>query len=343
MLNIIIIIRVDGCVRGGCQLSRWYILVHGDGDGVVTGALAYRALRGEKKVFFTHPAGLHEDLSIAEGNVFIGDIALAVGLWESVVEKLSKLIRSGYKVIYVDHHPFPKGFDPGLLDGNIVHSLDGSASELSYRFFVEKGFIETNMDLERLALFGAISDYLDETKWAREKLLHWDKRMVYFEAGVLSEGLEGSRKMYEFKRDLVKYLSTGRLPSSFSPLVVRALFMASEEEELRRRVEKRSEKLRCIGYIINPEGSVPRAATYVMGYTGKPVGIAVEEKRGVAVMSLRSRSPKINLHDILENLAPKYGGTGGGHSNAAGARIPLDNLKTFLFELDNIVCSITGG
>ena len=87
--------------------------------------------------------------------------------------------------------------------------------------------------MSRVAIYGAISNYLDETPWVKKTLENWDKRTIYFEAGVLSQGLEGARKLYEFKRRVVKHLSENRLPSEMSELIVRALMESVSEEEMR--------------------------------------------------------------------------------------------------------------
>ncbi len=321
----------------------WYIVVHGDSDGVVSGALAYRALGGNPRIYFSHPAGLAEDLRTVRGNVFVADIALVSHGWERVLDSFRDIRKLGHEVIYIDHHPLPSGFRREYFPGRMVHDTCCSASELTYKFFHSKNsYVGDERALERLALFGAISDYLDETPWVKERLRRWDKRMVYFEAGVLSEGLEGSRRMYDFKRELVRILSSGMMPSAYSPLVIRALFMASQEEDLRRYVESEAKTMKCISVVMDPPGSVPRAATYALGATGKAVGVAVERRKGMAVMSLRSSSEKIDLHRLLEETIRHYGGVSGGHRNAAGARVPEANLESFLRKLDERVCESMG-
>jgi single-stranded-DNA-specific exonuclease len=42
----------------------------------------------------------------------------------------------------------------------------------------------------------------------------------------------------------------------------------------------------------------------------------------------------VNLGKILQSLAPKHGGVGGGHAIAAGATVPQNNMQSFLTELE---------
>ncbi len=310
------------------------LFVHGDSDGVVCGALAYHYYRGrgdDVEIVFTHPAGLVEDLeefAKPGERVFIADIALSEKHLDEIVELFRRYSRAG-ELIYIDHHPGPLGINVRELEGTIVHDTCCSASELTYRFLEDTlGF-----EYSRVALYGAIGDYLDETPWARKTLHDWDKRSVYFEAGVLTQGLEASRKLYDFKRHVVKHLSENRLPSSLSELLVRALIESVNEEEMRRWIMRNVVKLEMIGYVVEPPGSLGRAANYARVYSGKPVGLAASKHRGTMVMSLRSVR-EIDLNRILRTIAPRLNGTGGGHPYAAGARIPVNKFMEFLEILD---------
>ncbi len=311
-------------------MDRWVLLVHGDSDGVVSGALAYYyySSRGsEVSVYFTHPADLAKDLKefVEPGdNVFIADIALSephIG----EIKKLFEEINARGSLVYIDHHPEPLGLRPTDLFGTIIHNTCCSASELVYRYFSSRGL---NDEYSRVALYGAIGDYLDETPWVRDMLSRWDKRMVYFEAGVLVQGLEGSRKLYDFKRDALKLLARNQLPSSDSELLLRALVQSRRDESMRLWVMDNVRIHGAVAYVSNPPGSLGRAANYARIYGGRPMGLAFEERGNMLVMSLRSR--KVDLNTVLRQITKLTGGTGGGHSFAAGARIPRDKLGLFL-------------
>ncbi len=311
-------------------MSRWVLLIHGDSDGVVSGALAYAYLAGrgfDVDIYFTHPAGLAEDLrSFAElgDNVFIADIALSekhLGEIESLFRRYSEHGR----LLYIDHHPEPLSLKPRDLWGEIIHDTCCSASELVYRYFSERGL---SREYERVALYGAIGDYLDETPWVKKALLDWDKRSVYFEAGILVQGLEGSRKEYDFKRRIVRLLARNMLPSSDSRLVLKALEQSIRDEELRIRIKSMLKVKGLVSYVVDPGGSLGRAANYARIYGGTPIGLACEIRDTKCVASLRSVSVDLNL--LLRRITPLIDGTGGGHPYAAGARFPRDRLDEFI-------------
>ncbi len=68
--------------------------------------------------------------------------------------------------------------------------------------------------------------------------------------------------------------------------------------------------------------------------TGAEVGVAAEERGDIYVMSLRSR--RVDLNQFLRSFAKRYGVSGGGHPNAAGARMPKRLLKTLVEELNRL-------
>lgn len=70
------------------------------------------------------------------------------------------------------------------------------------------------------------------------------------------------------------------------------------------------------------------------GLTGAEVGVAAEERGEIYVMSLRSR--RADLNQVLRDFARRYGVSGGGHPNAAGARMPKHLLKALVEELNRL-------
>lgn len=213
-----------------------------------------------------------------------------------------------------------------------IHDTCCSASELTYRFFEGEGL---DPEYSRIALYGAIGDYLDETPWVKKELDRWDKRSIYLEAGILIQGLEGSRKDHEFKRKVVEHLSGNHLPSTLRELSERALKQSIVDEHLRVWVKQNILKYgTSISYVINPPGSVGRAANYARIYGATPVGIALEERKDIFVMSLRA-IPGIDLNRILREMSHQLGIHGGGHPQAAGARVEKDKLYRFLKLLES--------
>lgn len=309
------------------------ILAHGDSDGVCSASVVKAAVIDEYnsiRVYFTHPVHLANDVKeFARGDLIILDVAID----EKSVASLTEFLKgfTGH-VTYVDHHPPPLatvpaeiGFDEIVVD----YTSEASASELTFRRFGSR----LSRDYDRVALYGAIADYADATEWVRNSLERWDKRDLFFESGILSHGLEGARKLYEFKREIVDHLARNLKPSAHDELVKRAIAHAKENEELYVWVKNNLIVEGYVAYVINPPGSLGIAATYALGISGARIGLAAEAKDDLMVMSVRSAG-ELDLNKALRELSHQIEGSGGGHKKAAGARIRSSDFKKFLMLLN---------
>ncbi|MEM2150714.1 MAG: DHHA1 domain-containing protein [Candidatus Bathyarchaeia archaeon] len=313
-------------------MVKW-IFTHSDGDGICSGALALAA-NPDARVFFTHPHGLLEDLdNVSESDsAIICDISLPEDKLAGVLERFSEISKFG-ELIYIDHHPLPENLRPENIPGKIVHSVGSSASELTYMLFQER----LVWLMSRVAIYGAISDYLDNTTTISRLLCGWDKRTIYFETGILVQGLEGLKRNHDFKRKIIFHLASCRPPSLYPDLVGVALENTRREDELINSLSRYVRVYGDVAYALDVPFSAGKTATYVRAISNALVGVAGEEKKGFIDMSLRTCEKSIDLNHILRRISPKLGGSGGGHPQAAGARIPKENFLEFIRELDMAV------
>ena len=309
------------------------ILVHGDSDGVCSGALALAA-NPDSRVFFTSPMELAQDLkAIDDGSsVIICDIALIESTLPEVLDRM-RFLSSKNPVLYIDHHPFPAGLDLTELPGTIIHELGPCASELTYKAFQDKLLRKAS----RIAIYGAIGDYADHTPFIQKLLKDWDRRAIYFEAGVLIQGLEGTRGDIGFKLETVKLLSENRLPSSSGELLERALTQTHNEERTLAKIEGAIKKIGEIAYVLDIGLSASKAAMYARAVAGASVGIAGETLDGIVDLSLRTERSDLDLNVLVRDVAQRFGGEGGGHPKASAARIPSTAFGKFLEALNALI------
>lgn len=307
-----------------------WIFAHGDTDGICSGAIALAA-NPEAHVFFTHPYGLAEDLNAARDNdtVIICDIALSESHLTRILQRFSSIAEKG-NLTYVDHHPLPEAIPKDWMPGRIVHSLDSSTSELAYSLF------QSALDplQARVAIFGAIGDNQDNTPSIQKLLKRWDKRTLYFESGILIQGIEGQKRNYELKRSIISNLARNIPPSTDDQLIELAVQQTRLEESAIRELMTQVQVRGKIAYTFNFPFSLGKTAIYAMGLTYALIGVACEEWKGVIDMSLRTSNSEIDLNRLLRRIVPKLGGSGGGHRAAAGARIPKEKIEIFLNELN---------
>ena len=63
--------------------------------------------------------------------------------------------------------------------------LKPAASELTYRLFEDR----LDRDMRRIAIYGAIGDFCDNTPHVKSWVKDWDKRSLYFQAGTLTQAI----------------------------------------------------------------------------------------------------------------------------------------------------------
>ncbi|WP_406669853.1 DHHA1 domain-containing protein [Methanolobus sp. ZRKC4] len=307
------------------------ILTHGDSDGVCSGAIAKSAFP-DSDVYFTSPIGVLDELHLADGyeNVIICDIAVDESKCVDLFKRLGEIAENS-NLTYIDHHPLPqKCINADWLH----HDVNVCAAELTYKVLEKR----LNRDMRRVAIYGAIGDYYDNTPSVKEWLRDWDKRNLFYQAGTLIQALIYMGRNYNFKRSLLIPLSRDVIPSEIPDVPKLAKEGSHLEEMLRLRVKKQVKALSHLAYVIDPKGYMSKSAIYAASYGRKDVGISAEyrHKRHAYDMSLRSRDT-VDLNMLLRRIAPRFGGSGGGHAAAAGARIPKESFEVFLREFDKAI------
>jgi Single-stranded DNA-specific exonuclease len=309
---------------------RTIILTHGDSDGICAGAVTLAAHPGSP-LFFTNAVSVLADIEQARGfdRVVVCDIAINIPTASQLKAKLDDIARDS-EVIYIDHHPLPQGFGAEWL----ISDLTSSASEMAFRHFRN----DLHPDMSRVALYGAIGDYRDNSESIHEMIQDWDKRSLYYQAGTLSQGIEIGRRDYEFKRWLAAQLARNVLPSDIDVLAKNAVIASRQENELRKKVAVDVVGMRNISYVLDQNACMSKAAIYARVYGHTPVGISFEyrDHRDAYDFSMRAKGD-LNLNLIVSEVAARYGGSGGGHPLAAGGRVPAKNLKRFLKDFDETV------
>ncbi|MEM2696052.1 MAG: DHH family phosphoesterase [Thermoproteota archaeon] len=119
-----------------------------------------------------------------------------------------------------------------------------------------------------------------------------------------------------------------------------ALENTRREEEIVQRIGDYMRVYGDVAYALDVPFSLGKTAIYVRAAAGVSVGVAGERRRGLVDMSLRTCRADLDLNRILRRIAPRLGGSGGGHPMAAGARVPEEKFELFIEELSKAIGGI---
>jgi single-stranded-DNA-specific exonuclease len=316
-------------------MNRTMVLTHADCDGICAGAIALARFPGSG-VFFTKPVSICDDLKNIEAErIVICDIAINKAEQQRFMDALAG---KHARIMYFDHHPLPKDFRK-RLSGTLevfVHDDKASASELVYRHF-EK---ELPKEMIWAALYGAIGDYSEDTEFVHRQITSWDKRSINFEVCVISLGTKNDEfGSYDAKRNIVRTMAEGRTPSEIPGLVKSSAEAVKREFELYKVVKKKAKTMGKIGYLTDTPsfGFRGPAALFAATATGNPVGICVYKREKYLDVTIRARESGIPLNKLAEIASESVKGSGGGHENAAGAKIPFGTLEQFLKKMNEMI------
>jgi RecJ-like exonuclease len=322
-------------------VTKSFVLSHGDLDGITSGAIALLQFPGST-FYFTRPSQIHQDLfRVAKDKpdiVHISDIAINTRKFESILQALDRFPEST-TIYWIDHHPMTTKQKRALKSRvDFFHEVGPCAAELVYRKF-ESTLPEHAL---RLALYGAIGDYCDDTVFARQHFDDVDKRTLYLEAGILVQALQEIDYRKESK-DLVYQLTLGVKPSSMNDMVDLALKATRIEHEVFRYIQQNAKQVGSVGYILDMpiNGYRGKSAKFSAYVTNSKVGISARSSEDEVDMSIRRRGSDIDLNRVLNIILDEFSGaSGGGHPAAAGASLDLNDFQKFLQVLANYLKSV---
>jgi oligoribonuclease NrnB/cAMP/cGMP phosphodiesterase (DHH superfamily) len=281
------------------------IITHGDVDGILSAAIAIRRL-GESELKFSGPGSIDKALSKVRGvdELLILDIGLNRSKLEGVEAELRRLIGSGCRVYWCDHHRWDDKSSSRLSE---LIELRLKPSQSNARLVLEW---LGGGDFERRLV--EIADDADTGKYALEisriyNAISTSKKMKVKLIGKLVEGYLIDEGLEDFGRK--KLLS----------------IESQVEEALKRvKIEETHEGRRFCVIDIRAGGPGSLIARKASEDLGADFCFVFNCKR----FSLYAgRMKEVDLRVICES----YGG--GGHPYACGGRIKLSFLKRLVCRL----------
>ncbi|MEM3833696.1 MAG: DHH family phosphoesterase [Thermoprotei archaeon] len=317
-------------------MSGTYILFHGDSDGVC-GAAQALIVYPDAELRITKPNRLFIDLEHLpqKSRIIIIDIALDAQIYNGILYKFKEIVQNEGEIVYIDHHKMSSR----LLSNDIttavkyVYEEGVSAAELTNRAFN----LQNNNWAVTLAYYGAFADYLDNTPLMETFLKMIDRRNLILEASLLSTALETMDISMKIKT--TRDLASGLRPSELQYVLFYALLGLYYENQIYKYVEKNAKRIGQLSVVINPpyQGFLGRAAVYAMTVHNSLFGLAARHEKETVDISIRSKTNKIDLSNIASELAKQFGGSGGGHTIAAGMRIPIETFDKFIDTIASIL------
>lgn len=309
-----------------------------DADGISSAALIRQAFGGET-VLVDYP-GLMPALEALEHDeklksLYICDLGLSKNNQDQFVEILSSLKKKKVAITYVDHHDI----DPEIVKKlqkakiKIIHDVNECTTVQVYGAFKSK----LSDHAAFIAACAAITDYMEDRPKGSRLLQIYDRQFALISATVLTYNIVGHQKDPDYLLYLVEMLSESKYPHEIPNSFEFAQIQVEKLATMIEKVKKSLKKMKNLGYMEIIDAGASGAVNFVLGLSGKDVGVAYKERvdHGIYAVSIRgSKSCSIHLGRLVNSLAQDFGGSGGGHDKACGAVIPKDKIIPFIKALN---------
>ena len=310
-----------------------------DADGISSAALIKQAFGGDT-ILVDYP-GMMDELEALRNDVklkklFICDVGLNKQTNDSFVDLLTELRKKRISVTYVDHHDIDPKVATKLkkINVNLIHDISECTAVLVYDAFKKKLSEHSTF----IAACGAITDYMENRPIASKLLQMYDRQFALVNATVLTYNIVGHQKDPDYLLYLVDELSESKFPHELPNTYEFAQIQVGKLAEIMSKVRKSMKVSKNLAHMEVLDSGASGAVNFVLGFSGKDVGIAYKERvdKGIYAVSVRgSPSCKTHLGRLLSSVAADLGGSGGGHDKACGAVIPKRKIKKFLQEMNS--------
>ena len=310
-----------------------------DADGISSAALIKQAFGGDS-VLVDYP-GMVDALELLRNDkklkkLFICDLGLNKQINDNFVELLTELRKKRVSVTYIDHHDIDSKVITKLkkIKVKLIHDISECTSVLVYDTFKRKLSEHSSF----IAACGAITDYMENKPVASKLLQMYDRQFALVNATVLTYNIVGHQKDPDYLLYLVDELSESKFPHQIPNTFEFAQIQVGKLAEIMLNVRKSMKVSKNLAHMEVLDSGASGAVNFVLGFSGKDVGIAYKERvdKGIYAVSVRgSPSCKTHLGRLLSSVAADLGGSGGGHDRACGAVIPKRKMKKFLQEMNS--------
>ncbi|HJU13138.1 MAG TPA: DHHA1 domain-containing protein [Candidatus Nitrosotalea sp.] len=310
-----------------------------DADGIGAASLIKQAFGGDTRLV-DYP-GLMTELDQLRNDdtlktVFICDLGLSKTNQDQFVELLKELRKKRVSVTYIDHHDLDDSIRKKIesLKVKLIHTVNECTTVQVYNAFKTK----LNDHSSLIAACSAVTDYMEDRPIGSKLLQRFDRQFILLEATVLTFTIVSHQKDNEYLLYLVEELSQSKYPHDIPNTFEFARIQAERISGVIQKVKDNMKKMKNLAYMEVTDSGASMVVNFVLGLSGKDVGVSYKfrEEKGIYAVSIRgSRSCKIHLGRIVNQLATDLGGSGGGHDKACGAVIPKDKISQFVKKFNS--------
>ena len=309
-----------------------------DCDGISSAALIRQAFGGDS-MLVDYPGQMEalNQIVLDEKlkSLFICDLGLSKKTQDEFIDIMNRLRKNKVSITYIDHHDIDPTVVTALekLKVKVIHDINECTTVQVYAAYKSK----LNDHASFVATCAAITDYMEDRPLGSKLLQIYDRQFALISATVMTYNIVGHQREPDYLQYLVEELSDSKFPHDIPNTFEFAQIQVEKLSQMIAKVKKGMKTMTNLGHMEILDSGASGAVNFVMGLSGKDVGVAYKERidHGIYAVSVRgSKNCKVHLGKIVNLLATSLGGSGGGHDKACGAVVPKPKIKKFLTELN---------
>ena len=309
-----------------------------DLDGLGAAALVKQAT-GAKTILvdYMEKMDVLRNLSSLDAtDLYICDLGTSVTEEEEFCDILKGQCDSGVNVTYIDHHAISDKTKKKLINSGVVlvHDIQECTSVQVFFLLREKLSSESFFT----AACAAVTDYMEDKPKASDLLMMTDRSLALYNSSILYYHINSIQDRDDLLQKTVSALSKDKTAFEISGASGNAEAEIMKVMNTVQHMKNNHIKMNGLAYY---EASVDAGSVinFMPGITGRQICVSYR-KTNNEIYAVSVRGPvngKIHLGKLVGRIANAHGGTGGGHSMACGAGIPIGKIKPFLNELNKNV------
>ena len=312
-----------------------------DCDGISSAALIRQAFGGDA-ILVDYPGQMEalNQVVLDEKlkSLFICDLGLSKKTQDEFIDLMAKLRKNKVSITYIDHHDIDPTVVTALekLKVKVIHDINECTTVQVYNAYKSK----LNDHASFVATCAAITDYMEDRPLGSKLLQIYDRQFALISATVMTYNIVGHQREPDYLQYLVEELADSKFPHDIPNTYEFAQIQVEKLSQMIAKVKKGMKTMTNLGHMEILDSGASGAVNFVMGLSGKDVGVAYKERvdHGIYAVSVRgSKNCKVHLGKIVNLLATSLGGSGGGHDKACGAVVPKPKIKKFITELNKKV------
>ena len=309
-----------------------------DCDGISSAALIRQAFGGDQ-MLVDYPGQMEALNKVVSDeklkSLFICDLGLSKKTQDEFIDIMSRLRKNKVSVTYIDHHDIDPTVVTALekLKVKVIHDINECTTVQVYHAYKSK----LNDHASFVATCAAITDYMEDRPLGSKLLQIYDRQFALISATTMTYNIVGHQREPDYLQYLVEELADSKFPHDIPNTFEFAQIQVEKLSRIIAKVKKGMKTMSNLGHMEILDSGASGAVNFVMGLSGKDVGVAYKERvdHGIYAVSVRgSANCKVHLGRIVNPLATSLGGSGGGHDKACGAVVPKAKIKKFITELN---------